>query len=108
LLLVVQRSAVDWSVKGRFASALDSPTHDAVEKRQTSITQKEKNMCEEQYTVALDEDVVGLLKQAIELEAQLKQEECWSDRWEQLNEERNEVLQQIGWSIEYEFKQLPF
>ena len=65
-------------------------------------------MSEEQYTVVLDEDLIGLLKQAMELQEQLKQEECWSDRWDQLNDERNEVLRQIGWSIEYEFKQVPF
>ena len=65
-------------------------------------------MSEERYSIALDEDMIVLLRQAIELQEQLKQEECWTDRWDQLNEERNEVLQQIGWSIEYDFKQVPF
>ena len=63
-------------------------------------------MCEERYSIALDEDMIGLLKQAVELQEQLKQEECGSDRWDQLNEERHELLQQIGWSIEYEFKEV--
>lgn len=65
-------------------------------------------MCEEQYRITLDEETIELLKQAVELQEQLKQEECWTDRWYQLDEERNEALQQIGWSIEYEFKQVPF
>ena len=63
-------------------------------------------MSEKRDTIRLDEDIVGLLNKAIELKEQLKQEECWSGRWELINEERNEVLQQIGWSIEYEFKQV--
>ena len=47
--------------------------------------------------------MLEILTMAIELAEQIQQEECGTARWDRLNEERNDLLKQVGWCIEYEF-----
>ena len=65
-------------------------------------------MSKERYTVALDDDDIAILKQTMALAEQMIQEDNSSDHWHELNEQRNERLRDLGWSIEYRFKEVPF
>ena len=60
------------------------------------------------YTLTVDEDLLRDIEQALRLQAEQELVECHSDEWHRLQDILNDVLHDIGWSVVYEFKDLPF
>ena len=58
--------------------------------------------------LTLNHTIICLLNHAIELEEALDLVQDESPQWVAISDELNEVRREIGWRIEYEYKQLPF
>ena len=62
----------------------------------------------EQYQLLIEEDLLDLVQQAIALESSVHQEEDYSDKKCALENKLYDLYQEIGWSVVYKIKELPF
>ncbi len=66
------------------------------------------NNTTKQLTITLDQDLEWNIQRAMALEEEQKQYDGHDDKWQIIQDELNEVYYEIGFSIVYDIKQLPF
>ena len=62
----------------------------------------------EEYRLLIEGDLLALIRQAIELEQAPIDSEEYSHRREALQAQLYDLYQEIGWSVVYDMKDLPF
>lgn len=62
----------------------------------------------EEYRLLIEGDLLGLIREAMALEREYIDSEEYSDRRETLQERLYDLYQEIGWSVVYGLKDLPF
>ena len=62
----------------------------------------------ERYRIVIEEDLLALVKQAIELEQRYKQAKDYSDKKQELEDQLYDLYSDIGWAVVYDIKELPF
>ena len=62
----------------------------------------------EEYRLLIDSDLLELIQKAIELEKEYINSEEYSVHRQNLEDRLYDLYQEVGWSVVYEFKDLPF
>ena len=62
----------------------------------------------EEYRLLIEGDLLALIRQAIDLDKEYGNSEEYSHRREELEEQLYNLYQEIGWSVVYDMKELPF
>ena len=62
----------------------------------------------EEYRLLIEGDLLDLIRQAIELEQQCRESAEYSDKRCELEHRLYDLYQEVGWSVVYELKALPF
>ena len=62
----------------------------------------------EEYRLLIEGDLLELIRQAIELEKKYLNSEEYSNRRQNLENQLYDIYQEIGWSVVYDMKELPF
>ena len=62
----------------------------------------------ERYKLFIEDDLLDLIQQAIALENTLQQAEDYSEQKATLENRLYDLYEDIGWSVVYDLRQLPF
>ena len=62
----------------------------------------------EEYRLLIEGDLLELIRQAIELEKKHLNSKEYSNRRQNLENQLYDIYQEIGWSVVYDMKELPF
>lgn len=62
----------------------------------------------EHYQLMIKGDLLNLVKQAMDLERSALKAENYSRKKEKIENELYDLYQEIGWSVVYDMKELPF
>ena len=62
----------------------------------------------EEYRLVIEGDLLALIRQAIELEKKQLNSKEYSKRQAKLVDQLYDIYQEIGWSVVYDMKELPF
>lgn len=62
----------------------------------------------EAYRLLIEGDLLALIRQAIDLEREQLDSEEYSDRRQNIQNQLYDLYQEIGWSVVYDMRELPF
>ncbi len=62
----------------------------------------------EEYRLLIDGELLDLIRQALDLETEKNDSEAYSNRRQDLENQLYDLYQEIGWSVVYDMRELPF
>ena len=62
----------------------------------------------EEYRLVIEDDLLALIREAIALQEDYRDSEEYSRRRAKLEDRLYDLYQEIGWSVVYDIKSLPF